>query len=195
VNEEAGAGADPLEVAGADPAAAAAALPPRSERPSRPPSYWVDQLPRVEFLGRSYPAAAAMERVWWLTAAIGCSVVLFLASVVLRPDGRGIGTHEQLGLPPCGFVLAFGLPCPSCGFTTTFTLAAHLRPVEAFVNQPFGFLLFVVTVLSIPLSLVAAVRGISLLAISDPWPWGKMVLVVLAAWLAAWGYKCLILLA
>jgi hypothetical protein len=41
---------------------------------------------------------------------------------------------------------ALGLPCPMCGMTTTFSLMAHLRPVEAFFNQPFGVVLFFATV-------------------------------------------------
>jgi len=43
----------------------------------------------------------------------------------LHPDPRGYGTHEQLGLPPCGFKLVTGLNCPGCGGTTAFVLAAH----------------------------------------------------------------------
>src|SRR3954447_16098360 len=39
----------------------------------------------------------------------------------LRPDPRGMGTHQQLGLPPCTFYLYTDVPCPSCGMTTSFT--------------------------------------------------------------------------
>jgi predicted Na+-dependent transporter len=34
-------------------------------------------------------------------------------------------THRKLGLPPCTFYLMSGLPCPSCGMTTSFALLAH----------------------------------------------------------------------
>ncbi|MBA4063727.1 MAG: hypothetical protein C0501_08440 [Isosphaera sp.] len=33
-----------------------------------------------------------------------------------------MATHTQLGMPPCGFVLATGRPCPACGMTTSFAL-------------------------------------------------------------------------
>ncbi len=45
--------------------------------------------------------------------------VLVLART-LSPEASGLGTHQQLGLPPCGFILAFGMPCPSCGMTTSW---------------------------------------------------------------------------
>ncbi|MCS7167849.1 MAG: DUF2752 domain-containing protein [Gemmatales bacterium] len=38
---------------------------------------------------------------------------------------RLYGTHEQLGLPPCGFFRTTRLPCPSCGLTTSFSLCMH----------------------------------------------------------------------
>jgi len=61
--------------------------------------------------------------------AIGLISVLVIA-VGLDPyeaDGtpRAMGTHQQLGMPPCTFVLRTGKPCPSCGLTTSFSLFMH----------------------------------------------------------------------
>jgi hypothetical protein len=58
----------------------------------------------------------------------------------LSPTPQGHGTHEQLGMPPCGFLSATGRPCPTCGMTTAVSLAAHARPLESFRTQPFGAL-------------------------------------------------------
>jgi Protein of unknown function (DUF2752) len=40
------------------------------------------------------------------------------------PDGSplSMATHRQMGLPPCTFFATPGLPCPSCGMTTSFAL-------------------------------------------------------------------------
>lgn len=46
-----------------------------------------------------------------------------LASVLLRPNPEGYGTHKSLGLPSCLTATLFGLKrCPSCGLTTAFAL-------------------------------------------------------------------------
>jgi hypothetical protein len=56
---------------------------------------------------------------------------VFVTAALLNPyhpDGspRTSETHLQLGLKPCSFkVMTNGLPCPSCGFTTSFTHLTH----------------------------------------------------------------------
>lgn len=145
-------------------------------------------------LGRRWPRALPFERMFWLIAGVAATIVLGL-SVWLKPDARGIGTHEQLGLPPCGFVQMFdGVPCPSCGFTTSFALAAHARPIDSFRNQPFGFALFLLTVAGTPLTFWAAARGVSLFEATERWPWGRIFCGFLGLWLLAWGYKWLVLM-
>ena len=59
---------------------------------------------------------------------LGCLV--FAVAAILSPydaDGRPLshGTHRQLGLPPCAMRLLTGLPCPSCGMTTSSSLFMH----------------------------------------------------------------------
>ena len=46
---------------------------------------------------------------------------LFAVASMLKPDSKGWGTHRQLGLPPCSFKFFCGVPCPTCGFTTTWS--------------------------------------------------------------------------
>lgn len=88
---------------------------------------------------------------WHLTnifAILGSLAVLSLA-LWLNPDPRGFGTHEQLGLAPCDFMVRNGYPCPSCGLTTSFANMAELNPVTALEANPAGVLLFLLT-LSMP---------------------------------------------
>lgn len=98
-------------------------------------------------IGRLYAAGAA--------AAAG--VLLFIAAG-LAPNGRHLGTHRQLGLPPCGFVTMTGLPCPTCGMTTAFAYTVHGQFVEAIRSQPVGFLLATATA---GLGIVAALAALT----------------------------------
>lgn len=77
-------------------------------------------------------------------------VILILAVLViariLQPDPRGVGTHQQLRLPPCTFQAMTGLPCPACGLTTSFAWLARgqlARATEANALGPPAFLALV----------------------------------------------------
>ena len=142
----------------------------------------------VSAFGRAWPRATLLERIAWAGQFVATLGILIVA-LVLDADPSGVGTHQQLGLPECGFIPLFGGPCPSCGFTTTFTLAAHGHLLTAFVNQPFGFLLFLGAVASLPLGAVAVLKQVSWLEATDRWPWGRIVAGTLLLWLLCWAYK------
>ncbi len=69
-------------------------------------------------------------------------LAVLATAAMLRPDPSGLGTHTHLHLPPCGFYLALGKPCPSCGMTTAFAWMMHGQPVRAFEAQPAGVAVF-----------------------------------------------------
>lgn len=55
---------------------------------------------------------------------LGGGLLTLLATAAwLAPSPRGLGTHQQLGLPPCTFIQFAGIRCPACGMTTSW---AHL---------------------------------------------------------------------
>ena len=83
------------------------------------------------------------ERLIGLLFFLPAAVVLTIA-LWLQPDPVGMGTHQQLGLSPCGFLLVCELPCPMCGMTTTFSHLAHLQILQGIQNQPFGGVLFAI---------------------------------------------------
>lgn len=58
--------------------------------------------------------------------------------MLFKPDPEGHGTHTQLGLPSCGWVVAFDTPCPTCGMTTAVAHASRGDLVASFVTQPAG---------------------------------------------------------
>ena len=79
-----------------------------------------------------------------LVGIAGCTTVIIIAAW-LDPDPRGYGTHQQLNLPPCGFLLEHHYPCISCGMTTAFSAMAHAQFGLALRANPFGCVLFLVT--------------------------------------------------
>lgn len=94
-----------------------------------PPIYATLDGPRRLPLASRLVAAAA---------AGGCLAVL-LTAAWLRPNSAGLGTHTQLGFAPCGFELRSGIPCPTCGMTTSVSLLVHGRIGASLYTQPMGF--------------------------------------------------------
>lgn len=80
------------------------------------------------------------ERLAAVLAALALAALLITAAC-LSPSRSGVGTHTQLGLPPCGWIVLFQRPCPTCGMTTSFASAAHGRFYDALRAQPLGALL------------------------------------------------------
>jgi hypothetical protein len=61
-------------------------------------------------------------------SVFGIGVLLVAAMLQPYGDNGGplrYGTHRQLGLPPCHVQAVFGIPCPSCGMTTSISLCMH----------------------------------------------------------------------
>lgn len=95
------------------------------------------------------PGSVSTWKVRLASAAVAIASTAILAVALrLSPSTTGLGTHTAIGLPPCGFLESTGLPCPTCGMTTAFSLMAHGRPIAAFRAQPAGALLFVITLAS-----------------------------------------------
>jgi len=85
--------------------------------------------------------------------------VVFGVARGLEPRSKGLGTHTQLGLPPCPFATATGHPCPSCGKTTAFAWFVRGRFGRSWGANPAGLLLASVCVGLAPWLLVGAAMG------------------------------------
>jgi Protein of unknown function (DUF2752) len=104
------------------------------------------------------PRLSGRDRILAAVLAIGLTVPLAIAAV-LRPNPSGYGTHQQLGLPPCTFVVLFGRRCPSCGMTTAWAHLVRGEVADAFRANAGGALLGLLALLAEPWLLIAAVRG------------------------------------
>lgn len=100
--------------------------------------------------------AQTVSRVFSVLLAAATGTVLGVARW-LNPSPLGHSTHLQLGLGECSFLHLTGYPCPMCGCTTSFALMAHFRVLTAFVNQPFGAMLFLGTAFLFAVSVAEAV--------------------------------------
>ena len=125
--------------------------------------------------------------------ALGLAAVLLL-SLWLKPDPRGLGTHEQLFLLPCNFHAMTGLPCPFCGMTTAFAHMARWQVREAFMAQPMGALGFIVCMLLLPVAIGAAITGRNAIAAAMKLPWVKISWVLAAMITASWLFKLVVVL-
>ncbi len=102
----------------------------------------------------------------WLVLFSGPLAVLITA-ILLTPATEGHGTHTQLGLPPCGFLVYTGYPCPGCGLTTSFAYMIRFDIGGAFTANPFGILLFLCTAAMVPLALFGMVRKLPVIDTLD----------------------------
>jgi len=95
-------------------------------------------------------------------ALLGMAV--FTAAAFLNPyasDGspRSHGTHLQLGLPPCWTQAMLGLPCPTCGMTTSVSLLVHGDPAAAMTANWAGAILAAAGLVATPLLAWIAATG------------------------------------
>ena len=133
----------------------------------------------------------------WVDRAFSCVVVLTAAGltyVLLRttPDPSGINTHVQLGMQPCGWPAAYGIPCPTCGVTTSASLLVHGQVLDALVNQPFGALAAVGGLAMGVWCAWCLSRGRSILGELAMWPLWRGSFVALLLLLASWLYKYMV---
>ena len=100
--------------------------------------------------------------VWlrWFNACMGLGILtVFGIAISLRPSPDGMGTHQQLGLPPCTTVALFGVRWPSCGMTTSWSLFVRGDWIASVQVNAGGFLLAVIALAYLPASCYLSLRG------------------------------------
>jgi hypothetical protein len=146
---------------------------------------------------RSVPGAVSAHRlragprVLALLVAIGCLSVLVL-SAWLPPSPTGVGSHRALGLNSCQFLDSTGLPCPSCGMTTSFTWFARGNLAASIYVQPMGAALAAIAAGCVWGGLYVALTGRPVYRLLRLMPGRYYLLPLLALGVLAWGWKILI---
>jgi hypothetical protein len=106
-------------------------------------------------------------RYWVRCGLVGLVLgwlAVFAVAALLDPyDEKGAArqteTHRQLGLPSCTFKKLTGLPCPSCGMTTSFALLVRGDLWHSLRANFAGTALALFGLAFIPWALLCATRG------------------------------------
>ncbi len=131
---------------------------------------------------------SSRDRIQYL-ALIGVATTVLGIARVLHPADKGVGTHQQLGLPPCFFLSFTGIPCPACGLTTSFAHTVRLNFREAFFTQPFGLVACIATALLIPLSFYLMKRRVAWMSFITARGSNKVMYLTIALMVLGWIYK------
>jgi uncharacterized protein DUF2752 len=140
---------------------------------------------------KKYSPYTDADRNGYLAVTFVSALTIVIARL-LHPSPRGVGTHEQLGLPPCPFLLLTGIPCPSCGLTTSFAFAAKLDFLSSLTIQPFGLIAFCLTFLAIPISIFLIRRRISWHELMPRPNFDRLIYLMIAFYILSWFYKIII---
>ena len=145
-------------------------------------------VPAIYTHGHVVPPLRRLHRAVALLVAAACLGVLVIAAL-LTPSPTGVGTHTALHYQPCDFLARTGVPCPSCGMTTSFAWFARGNLVASFYVQPLGMVLALLTAATFWVSLYMAVTGIPALNLVGTIPPRYYLFPFFAFAVAAWGWK------
>jgi len=134
---------------------------------------------------RGSSTRAGAVRLRGCLVAAGCWGALALVAM-LQPNASGLGTHQELGMPECAFLARTGLPCPTCGLTTSLAALAHGRFALAWEAHPFGAVLFALLGVLAVGATAEAVSGRDVLSRLHP---GRLAWAVLLGIPAGWAVK------
>jgi hypothetical protein len=128
---------------------------------------------------------------------------MLVTAVFLHPAPQGVGTHRQIRLaalngqtpPPCELLRTTGIPCPTCGMTTSFAWFVRGNWLASVYVQPMGFLLALASGAMFWAGLFMAVSGAPLHRLLQPIGGVSWIVGILGFAIAAWGWKIFIHLA
>jgi hypothetical protein len=151
----------------------------------------VSDVPLIYNHNRPLPKLTLGARLIGAVLSIGSLAVLVLAAW-LNPSPSGVATHTQLGLPPCGLLQMAGIPCMTCGMTTSFAHLAHGHVWQSLVTQPAGTVLALVAAILFWAGGYVAITGRPSARLLGMVPWTRILFSLLGIVIVAWAYKIVV---
>lgn len=130
-------------------------------------------------------------RLLGLLLAAGCAWLLITAARV-APNRSGVGTHAALGYAECGFLAVSGIPCLTCGMTTSFAFFVRGQVAASIYVQPMGAILAVLACLGLITGLYIAATGRAVQNLLRYLPMTRVMFILLGLALLAWAWKIVI---
>ena len=117
--------------------------------------------PGVGFeVGQARQAAPLANYERLLVAGLAMGLLSMLAvAAVLTPSPTGLGTHQQLGLPPCSTRWLFGIRCPGCGMTTSWAWMMKGNGWRSFQSNAGGAIFCILAIWAAPIAAYVAWLG------------------------------------
>src|SRR5690606_36433591 len=117
----------------------------------------------------------------------GAMVIAIPLAVAARltPDPAGLGTHQQLGFPPCTIRAMWGVRCAACGMTTSWAYFVRGQLASSVRANPAGAMLAAMACVAVLNLMIHAVAGRTpRYGWLEACAWGMIVVLVVA--LADW---------
>lgn len=150
----------------------------------------MSSVPAIYAYHHPLPKLGFIHRLVALLVSSLCLAVLIIAAR-LHPSLTGIETHLQLGLQPCGMLRTTGLPCPTCGMTTSYSYLAHGQLRSSLAAQPAGTVFALLTAIGVWIGLYIALTGRPSAKLINRLPVHRIFLGMLAVLVVGWMYKIL----
>jgi hypothetical protein len=152
----------------------------------------VSSVPPIYSPHIDVPRLNIVQRV--VAAIIGIVTLMPLCVASrLTPNPNGVGTHTQIrGLTACPFEARYGIPCPSCGMTTSFAYFSRGNIVASFYIQPMGCVLAALSIMVFWFCLYLAISGRAVHRQFDRLPMNLLGFYFISFGLGAWAWKIII---
>jgi hypothetical protein len=136
-----------------------------------------------------FPSASISLWGRLLALSIGAlALATLITAAMLPPSKDGVGTHQSMGLQSCQFLQRTGLPCPSCGMTTSFAWFTRGNLFASLYVQPMGTVLAIATAMAVWVGFYIGLTGRAVQRVfrdtrGMPWVIGLMCFTIVAwAW-------------